>query len=216
MLRESLRYAIVGSFDRANVVAPILGAAAIFVGMRLAGFKIASPTDIGGSIYLLLASLGLPWIVIVTGRFIYWPWRELQNLRRSSPLEVFVDPKNGSFREWGENPNKDAYEGEKHGQFYSVEVVNHGTQTLNGVRVVYSYAGKTNHHAAFGTAKLRALSLDPNSRRMVKLFFQPQNEYIWRRGISRSVAPRYNCPRNCCGHCILTTIALAFRAHWCG
>jgi hypothetical protein len=177
MLKDGLRYAVVGSFDLANAYAPIIGAILVFVVARISGLHITSPTDISGNVYLLLTSLIASWMLVVLGRFIYWPWRQLSDLHRASPLEVFFDSQNGWFCEWGENPNNTPCDETKYGEFYLVEVVNHGHQTVEGIRVVYSYDGQTNRHAAFGTDKSR-ISLDPNSRKMVKLFFQSVEEYV--------------------------------------
>ena len=96
--------------------------------------------------------------------------------RERSPLEVFVDPKNNWFWESAENPHAGVTDEEKYGQFHCVEVINHGSRTVEGVSVVYWYDDETNHRVAYGTAKTK-LSLDPNSRKMVKLFFQPYEDY---------------------------------------
>jgi len=175
MLRESFRYAVVGTFDRANAITSTIGTALVYLAMLGFGWKVANPTDLDG-IITLLATLLVPWATFIIARFIYWPWRELKLLHRTSPLEVFVDPNNGSFREWDKNPNHTPYEDDAFGEFYLAEVVNHGTQTIEGVRVVYSYDGQTNHHFAFGTDKTK-LNLDPNSRKLVKLFFQSLYDY---------------------------------------
>lgn len=108
--------------------------------------------------------------------------------RKRSPLGLFIDPNNSWFWETAENPYEGSAAEEKFGEFYSAEVINRGEQTVQGISVVYWYDGETNHHQAYGTAKTK-LSLDPGARKLVKLFFQPSEEYCGE-GETKDPSPR--------------------------
>lgn len=84
MFQESVRYAVVGSFDRANALAPLLGGVIVYALMRLMGMPLAIPTDIGGGLLLLLATVGSAWLIVVVARLAYWPWQALSAVREAA------------------------------------------------------------------------------------------------------------------------------------
>jgi hypothetical protein len=129
-----------------------------------------------------LVPLGLAMLFLLLG-VIFFCTAIYDRFRRQSPLQVFVDTQNW---EVDENPNEYALDALKYGQFFKVEVANNGENTIEGIRVVYWYDGETRHHAAYGTDKSR-LTLDPKSRKLVKLFFHPYRDYA---GKNESADPR--------------------------
>src|SRR5258706_11466755 len=137
------RLQLVWAFIGAPVVAVIY-----FAWAYLSGVPLPYLIPLTGAALLILLA------VVLACAAIYDRFRE------RSPLEVFVDPKNNWFWESAENPHAGVTDEEKYGQFHCVEVINHGSRTVEGVSVVYWYDDETNHHVAYGTAKTK-LSLDP-------------------------------------------------------
>lgn len=151
--------------DRLHLVwllisAPVL-AAIYFAWAYFRGVPLPYLLPLSGAVLVLILLLILAVSAIYDG------------FRAHSPLEVFMDPQNERFWESTGNPNTDTGldDEEKYGQFFSVEVMNNGPQTVQGVTVVYWHDGQTNQHRAYGTG-LRQLTLHPGARKMVKLFFQ--------------------------------------------
>jgi hypothetical protein len=129
MFWQAFKYAVIGSFDRANTAAPIVGAFIVWLVMSLLGLDLAIPADLGGTLVLLVATLGTSWIVVVTARFLYWPWSQLSDVwkNKKSDLVIRYDYQDGACLKF----NKNLYG--TTGEFYSIWLENIGEKTLEKV-----------------------------------------------------------------------------------
>jgi hypothetical protein len=96
MMRKAFGYAVVGSVERANSIGPILGGLIVWGAMRSLRLPMAISDDIGGTLGLLLATVGSAWLIIVVVRFLYRPWSHLKDFRKLRPATI----SRGAAAEW--------------------------------------------------------------------------------------------------------------------
>jgi hypothetical protein len=103
MLLNAAKYAVIGSFERANSLAPFVGGILIYLAMLSLGLPMAIPSDLGGTLLLVLATFGAAWLCVVTFRFLYWPWKRLaerpQGEKPGATIEwhIYADPRPPKF-----------------------------------------------------------------------------------------------------------------------
>ena len=136
MFFEAAIFALRGSISRASAWAPVGGAAMLWLALYMAGYTIALPSTWGQSIFVFLACLFSAWLLIVIGKFLYYPYYALENARaqitKLSPdtvLSISFDPDDSRCIRYGRG-----LQGNTGERFYLL-VTNNGNKTLNDVSV---------------------------------------------------------------------------------